>query len=298
MLKQQRVERKKKILFIINPISGGRTKNNTPYAIDQFLDKEKFSFEIKFTEFRGHASQLAEQAFLVNIDIVVAVGGDGTINEVASIAMKYNKPMGILPLGSGNGLARFLGIPIALPKAINVLNRLEIKNIDSGHLGGKAFFNLAGMGFDAHVSDIFSRDKNRGLFGYIRLGLAEVLSYKPQKYLLEVDGKRYERKAYAISIANSSQYGNDVIVAPLASVTDGFLDVCIIKNFSLFKLPVLVYIMLKGTAKQSKLIEIIKGKQIKITREKAAAVHVDGEPLQMSAEIEAGILELSLKVIV
>lgn len=289
---------KTKILFIINPISGGRKKNDIPDAIDKFLDKEKFSFGIKFTERGGHAAELAEQALQADTDIVVAAGGDGTINEVAGMAMKYNKPLGILPLGSGNGLARFLEIPITLPKAISVLNKLQIKNIDSGHLCGKAFFNLAGMGFDAHVSAIFSRDKSRGLFGYIRLGLAEVLSYKPQQYFLEIDGKHYKRKAYAISIANSSQYGNNVIVAPLASITDGFLDVCIIKDFSLFKLPMLVYVMLKGTAKESKLIEIIKGKKIKITREKDAAVHVDGEPLQMSAEIEAGVVALSLKVIV
>ena len=289
---------RKKILFIINPISGGKSKTDIPEALDRFLDKNIFTSQIKFTEYVGHGSEIAEDALRNDTDMVVAAGGDGTINEIASIAMKYNKPMGILPLGSGNGLARFLEIPTDLPKAIAVINKLNTIKIDSGHLCGKPFFNLAGIGFDAHVSEVFAKDKSRGLFSYIKLGLAEVLSYKPQDYLIEIDGKQYNRKAYAISIANSSQYGNDVIVAPHASVTDGLLDVCIIKNFSLFKLPILVFVMLKRTARESKLIEIIKGKQIKITREKEDAVHVDGEPLRMASSLEAGIVEKSLEVIV
>ncbi|MET4080964.1 diacylglycerol kinase (ATP) [Pedobacter sp. UYP30] len=289
---------RKNILFIINPISGGKNKVDIPAAINRYLDKEVFNPDIKFTEFGGHASALAEAALAGDTEIVVAAGGDGTINEVACMVLKYKKTLGILPLGSGNGLARFLEIPTDLQKAIALLNKQQTKNIDSGHLCGKPFFNLAGMGFDAHVSAIFAKDKSRGLFGYIRLGLAEVLSYKPQEYLIEIDGKQFTRKAYAISIANSSQYGNDVIVSPYASVTDGFLDVCIIKSFPLIKLPMLVFVMIKRTAKKSNLIEIIQGKQIKITREKEAAVHVDGEPLHMSADLEAGIVEQSLKVIV
>ena len=287
-----------KILFIINPISGGKSKVDIPDAIDKYLDKKHFNPDVRFTKYQGHASKLAEAALAGDTDIVVAAGGDGTINEVACMAQRYNKTMGILPLGSGNGLARFLEIPTDIPKAIALLNKLQVKKIDSGQLCGKPFFNLAGMGFDAHVSAIFAKDKSRGLFGYIRLGLAEVLSYRPQEYLIEIDGKQFKRKAYAISIANSSQYGNDVIVSPYASVTDGFLDVCIIKSFPLIKLPMLVFVMIKGTARESNLIEIIKGKQIKITREKEAAVHVDGEPLYMAANLEAGIVEQSLKVIV
>ncbi|MGY3054210.1 diacylglycerol kinase (ATP) [Pedobacter sp. UYEF25] len=289
---------KTNILFIINPISGGKSKVDIPDAIDRYLDKKQFNSDVKFTKYQGHASEIAEAALAGNTDIVVAAGGDGTINEVASMAQKYNKPIGILPLGSGNGLARFLEIPTDMQKAIGLLNKHEIKKIDAGHLCGKPFFNLAGMGFDAHVSAIFAKDKSRGLFGYIRLGLAEVLSYKPQEYLIDIDGKTFKRKAYAISIANSSQYGNDVIVSPYASVTDGFLDVCIIKKFPLIKLPMLVFVMIKGTARESDMIEIIKGKQIKIKREKEAAVHLDGEPLTMCADLEAGIVEQSLKVIV
>ena len=286
------------ILFIINPISGGRGKLRIPDFIDQYLDKEKFSPNFVFSEYVGHAGELADEAATKNFDVIVAAGGDGTINEVASKVLKHKKILGILPLGSGNGLARFLRISKNLRYALSLINNFNVDEIDTAEFNTKCFFNLAGMGFDAHLSAVFSKDKKRGLSGYVKLGFKEVFNYKAQTYLLNIDGVAYTRKAFAISIANSSQYGNDVYIAPNASVKDGLLDVCIIKPFPIIKLPLLGYVMLRGKAETSDMIEIIKGKNIKITREKAGAVHVDGEPLQMGTEIEAVIKPLSLKVIV
>ncbi|WP_225872233.1 diacylglycerol/lipid kinase family protein [Pedobacter frigidisoli] len=286
------------ILFIINPISGGRGKLAIPDFIDKYLDKEKFNPNFVFSEYVGHAAELADEASIKNFDVIVAAGGDGTINEVATKVLKHNKILGILPLGSGNGLARFLSIPKNLRYALTIINSLKVDQIDSAEFNGKCFFNLAGMGFDAHLSSVFSEDKKRGLSGYLKLGFQEVFHYKAQTYLLNIDGKEYTRKAFAISIANSSQYGNDVYIAPNASVKDGLLDVCIIKPFSLLKLPVLSYVMLRGTAETSDMVEIIKGKNIVITREKEGAVHVDGEPLQMGKHIEGLVKPLSLNVIV
>jgi len=286
------------ILFIINPISGGRGKLRIPDFIDQYLDKEKFSPNFVFSEYVGHAGELADEAATKNFDVIVAAGGDGTINEVASKVLKHKKILGILPLGSGNGLARFLRISKNLRYALSLINNFRVDEIDTAEFNNKCFFNLAGMGFDAHLSAVFSKDKKRGLSGYVKLGFKEVFNYKPQTYLLNIDGVEYTRKAFAISIANSSQYGNDVYIAPNASVKDGLLDVCIIKPFPIIKLPLLGYIMLRGKAETSDMIEIIKGKNIKITREKAGAVHVDGEPLQMGIEINAVVNPLSLKVIV
>lgn len=286
------------ILFIINPISGGRGKLRIPDFIDKYLDKEKFSPNFVFSEYVGHASELADEALSKNFDIIVAAGGDGTINEVGTKVLLHNKILGVLPLGSGNGLARFLNIPKNLRQALLVINAMKVDQIDTATFNNKCFFNLAGMGFDAHLSSIFSQDKKRGLTGYVKLGFQEVFNYKAQTYLINIDGQEYKRKAFAISIANSSQYGNDVFIAPNASVKDGLLDVCIIKPFSILKLPVLSYVMLRGTAETSDMIEIIKGKNIKITREKAAAVHVDGEPLQMGTDIEVLVNPLSLKVII
>jgi len=286
------------ILFIINPISGGRGKLRIPDFIDKYLDKEKFSPNFVFSEYVGHAGELADEAATKNFDVIIAAGGDGTINEVATKVLKHNKILGILPLGSGNGLARFLNISKNLRYALSIINNFKIDEIDTAEFNKKCFFNLAGMGFDAHLSAVFSKDKKRGLSGYVKLGFKEVFNYKAQTYRLEIDGKAYTRKAFAISIANSSQYGNDVFISPNASVKDGLLDVCIIKPFPIIKLPLLGYVMLRGKAETSDMIEIIKGKNIKITREAAGAVHVDGEPLQMGVEIEAVVNPLSLKVIV
>ncbi|WP_316826754.1 diacylglycerol/lipid kinase family protein [Pedobacter miscanthi] len=286
------------ILFIINPISGGRRKLRIPDFIDKYLDKEKFSPNFVFSEYVGHAGELADEAAIKNFDVIVAAGGDGTINEVASKVLKHNKILGVLPLGSGNGLARFLNISKNLRYALSIINNFNIDEIDTAEFNNKCFFNLAGMGFDAHLSAVFSKDKKRGLSGYVKLGFKEVFNYKAQTYQLNIDGTDYTRKAFAISIANSSQYGNDVYIAPNASVKDGLLDVCIIKPFPILKLPVLGYVMLRGKAETSDMIEIIKGKNIKIIRETAGAVHVDGEPLQMGTEIQAVVNPLSLKVIV
>jgi diacylglycerol kinase (ATP) len=286
------------ILFIINPISGGKGKLHIPALIDRYLDKEKFSPNFSFTEYIGHAAELAEEAVAKNFDIIVASGGDGTINEVASKVLLHKKILGVLPLGSGNGLARFLNIPQNLRSAIQILNKLKTDKIDSATFNDKRFFNLAGMGFDAHLSSVFSTDKKRGLMGYVKLGLKEVFSYKPQQYIINIDGTEFKRNAFAISIANSSQYGNNVYISPAASVKDGLLDVCIIKPFPIFKLPVLGYVMFKGKAETSDMIEIIRGKHIKIQREADGAVHVDGEPLQMPSTIDVAVDPLSLEVIV
>lgn len=289
---------KTNILFIINPISGGKGKLRIPDFIDQYLDKDKFNANFVFTEYVGHAAELADEAATKNFDVIIAAGGDGTINEVATKVLKHNIVLGVLPLGSGNGLARFLNIPKNLRQAIMVINNFKVDQIDTAEFNNKCFFNLAGMGFDAHLSSAFSKDKKRGLTGYIKVGFQEVFNYKPEQYKINIDGQEYERDAFAISIANSSQYGNDVFISPKASVKDGLLDVCIIKPFPVVKLPVLSYIMLRGTAETSDMIEIIRGKNIKITRQQAGPVHVDGEPLQMEAHIEVNVKPLSLNVIV
>lgn len=285
------------ILFIINPISGGRDKLKIPALIDANLDRLKFNANFAFTEYIGHASEIAEEAANKNFDVIVAVGGDGTINEVASKVMQQNKILGVLPFGSGNGLARFLKIPMNTVRAIKVINNCKVSVIDTATFNEKSFFNMAGMGFDAHISSVFAGNKGRGLSGYMKLGLKEVLSYKPQTYRIAIDGREYLRKAFLVSIANSSQYGNNTHIAPTASVTDGLLDVCIVKEFPLYKLPVLAYEMLSAKTDRSKLVEIIKGKNIHISRVKEDAIHIDGEPFFMGTEIAVNIKPLSLNII-
>lgn len=289
---------KKKILFIINPISGGLNKASIPSLIDKYLNHETFDAEIIYSEFIGHARSLAEEGLKNQFEVVVAVGGDGTINEIASVMESSGKLMGIIPCGSGNGLARTLKIPLKNIEAIKRLNSLKTIQIDTGVLNGKKFFNMAGMGFDAHISSLFSENKKRGFGGYIKTTFNEVAKYKPDDYHLEVDGKLYNEECFMLSIANSSQYGNNAHISSTASVQDGLLDMCLIKPFPIYVFPSLGYRMFSKTTESSKYVRIIKGKEILIKRVKAGPVHLDGEPQQMGTDISVTIKHLSLNLIV
>ena len=286
---------KKTILFIINPISGGKSKLNFPSLVEKYLDATIFSPSFIFTTGAGHAGKLALEN--PDTDIIVAVGGDGTINEVASVLESSGQIMGIIPCGSGNGLARSIGLPLRDIDAIKRLNHLRTIRIDSGSLNGRKFFNMAGVGFDAHISHQFSTHIKRGLGGYIQTTFREINAYLPQNYTLTLDGKICTRKAFMISIANSSQYGNNAHISPFASVKDGLLDICIIKPFPLYFFPVMVYRMFSRTAHLSRYVEIIRAANILIKREKADLVHVDGEPVLMDSELNIKIKPLSLLVL-
>jgi diacylglycerol kinase (ATP) len=288
---------KGKALFIINPISGGKTKDGVPELIEKHLDTTAFKSTIIFTDGVSHARQIAKEA-VGRFEVNVAVGGDGTVNEIASAIVSTGTTLGIIPYGSGNGLSRFLGISMDAKKAIKTLSTGNVEVIDSAKLNGQPFFNMAGMGFDAHISEVFSHGKKRGFFTYIKTSLQEIAKYKSQTYHLEIDGKAYEREAFMVSIANSSQYGNDAHISPNASVQDGLLDICVIQKFPLWRFPEMGIRMLTKTSDKTKYVEIIRGKHIKIKREGPGPVHLDGEPQIMDADIEVEVIPNSLKVIV
>ncbi len=288
---------KRKILFVINPISGGKSKYNFPDKIDKYLDKSKFDAECVFTEYNGHGSILAAEAIKNGIEILVAVGGDGTINEVATEVDGTDKLMGIIPFGSGNGLARSLGIPLKEVQAIKRINKLHISKIDTGTFNGRKFFNMAGIGFDAQISARFAENVKRGLRNYIKIAFSEVSNYRSQNYHLQIDGKEYEYKAFMISIANSSQYGNNAHISPFASLNDGLLDICILRPFPLYKFPALALRMFRKNTHKSNYLEIIQGSEIIIRREREAAAHLDGEPFNMGTELSIGINPKSLNIL-
>lgn len=288
---------KRKALFIINPVSGGKKKDNVPDLIQKSLDANLFEPSIVFTDSAMHGSQLAHDA-IGQYQYIIAVGGDGTINEIASSIAGTGTVLGILPFGSGNGLARFLGIPMNTEKAIQTLNGLHTESIDAAKLNGQWFFNMAGMGFDAHISEVFSHDKTRGFGAYIRSAFREIANYKSDTYHIEIDGKTYEREAFMLSLANSSQYGNNAHVSPHASVQDGLLDVCIIRQFPLYRFLEMGIRMFTKTAEGSKYVEIIRGRHIIIKRSGPGPVHLDGEPQIMGAETEINVFPGSLNIIV
>lgn len=289
---------KKNILFIINPISGGKNKSTFRKLAEANLDHSQFSSEYVFSQSVGHAHQLANQAVRDGFDVVVAVGGDGTINEVASAIEGSGTIMGIVPCGSGNGLARALKITLDRKAAIQTLNHFKIEKIDTGAFNDRSFYNMAGIGFDAHISSCFAKIAKRGFQGYVRTAFSEISKYEPEQYRIEIDGHAVERTAFMICLANSSQFGNNAHVAPKASLRDGLLDVCIIKPFPLYHFPVMGLHMFTKTADRSRYVEIIKGKDIRISRLVEGSVHVDGEPLQMGKELQVKVKPLNLQVLV
>lgn len=288
---------KSNILFIINPISGGKKKQKIPALIETYLDRSKFNANFSFTSYIGHAAEIAEEAANKNFDIIVAVGGDGTINEIAGKIIGQQKILGIIPFGSGNGLARALNIPMDAKKAIKVINALHVATIDAATLNNKYFFNMAGIGFDAHISAAFVGNKTRGFKGYLQMVLKEIKSYVSETYEITIDGIPYKRDAFILSVANSSQYGNNVHISPKSTLNDGVLEVCIVKPLAWYKLLVLAYEMLRSKTHRSKWVEIISGKQISIVRGKENAIHIDGEPFFMGKNIEIEIIPLALNVI-
>lgn len=288
---------RKKILFIINPISGGKSKKHLPDIIRQEINADVFDCSCVFTEYVGHARELAQAAINNDTDVVVAVGGDGTINEIASTLVDSPKIMGIIPMGSGNGLATSLGIPFHPAKAVQVINRFRQMTIDSATLNGHPFFNVSGIGFDAEISTRFARDKTRGLWGYVKNTFAEIINYQPDWYTIKLNGEVIKRRAFMISLANSSQYGNNAHIAPEASLTDGLLDFCVIKPFPLYMFPVLAYRLFSKTAHRSKYIEIFKAREISVERDAPGAVHLDGEPQEMGNCLDIVLKPATLNII-
>jgi len=287
---------KRKALFIINPISSGKKKDQVPALIKKILDHTQFEATIVYTERAMHGGDLAKDAVGV-YDYVIAVGGDGTVNEIASAIVGTNIALGIIPFGSGNGLARFLGIPMDTGKSIETINAERVEVIDSAKLNGQRFFNLAGMGFDAHIAEVFSHDKNRGFWAYIKSSFREISNYKAETYHINIDGTEYVRDAFMLSIANSSQFGNNAHVSPYASVQDGLLDVCIIKQFPLWRFIEMGIRMFAKTADKSKYVEIIRGKNVTIRRSTDGPVHLDGEPQTIGTEANIEIVPASLRII-
>lgn len=284
----------------MNPVSGGKKKDGVPKLIGNYLDTSLFDATFSFSEGITHARELAKQA-IGQYDIVVAVGGDGTVNEVASAIVNSDTALGIIPFGSGNGLSRFLGIPMDVRGAVETFNKTRVETIDSALFNGQPFFNMAGLGFDAHISNVFSQGKNakkRGFYSYFKSSLQEVLNYKSQLYHIAIDGREYDREAFMLSFANSSQFGNNAHVSPKASVQDGMLDVCVVKPFPLYKFPEMALRMFNKTADKSPYVEIIRGKQIHVTRTGKGPAHLDGEPQIIGTDAEINIIPNSLNVIV
>ncbi|MBV3413580.1 diacylglycerol kinase family lipid kinase [Prevotella copri] len=289
---------KKKIVFIMNPISGTASKASIPNLIDSILDKDRFEYEIRTTERAGHASEIASEAKEAHVDIVVAVGGDGTVNEVARAIVHSDTALGILPCGSGNGLARHLMLPMNLKKSIEIINQCEIHDLDYGVINGYPFFCTCGMGFDAFVSMKFAESGKRGPISYAENILREGLKYQPETYTLEDETGTKQYKAFLISCANASQYGNNAYIAPQASMSDGLMDVVIMEPFDVLEAPQVSFDMFNKTLDKHSKIKSFRCKKLHITRTKPGVIHYDGDPVMTGADIDVHLEEKGIKIIV
>ena len=292
----------KSIAFIINPISGAKETQNAkrklPKLIMQTLDMEQWLPNIVFTEYAGHATELAHQYARMGFDAVVAVGGDGTVNEVARGLKDTKTALGILPMGSGNGFARHLNIPIRPQKALEMINHSEPINVDYGLANGRLFVSTCGTGFDAVVADNFAGSNKRGFMTYLQNTLKVAFSYQPQTYHIVGDGLDVTHKAFLITFANANQWGYEAMIAPKASVQDGKMDIMLMSSHAILGSASLALRLFTGSIDNSYFMDTIRAKEITLEREEVAPFHIDGDPVEMDKDIHIKIVADGLKVLV
>ena len=288
---------KKRSIFVVNPISGTQGKKAILKCIDERLDRSIYDYSIVKTEYAGHATQIAANAVREKVDVVVAIGGDGTINEIARSLVHTETALGIIPCGSGNGLARHLRIPMEPKAAIDVINRGYELCIDYGKINNILFFCTCGVGFDAFISLKFADSGKRGLLTYLENTLHESLRYQPETYEIENEEGTVKYKAWLIACGNASQYGNDAYITPQASLTDGLMDVTIMEPFTVLDVPSLSFQLFNKTIDQNSRVKTMRAKKIKIHRTNDGVMHFDGDPLMAGKELEVEIIPSGLRVI-
>lgn len=287
----------KNIVFILNPISGTGDKGGIPAIIDREIDHSAYRVVITQSEYAGHAAEIATRSVADGADIVVAVGGDGTINEVARSLVHTRAALGIVPNGSGNGLARHLRIPMDIRKALRIINACRVEVMDYGVINDYPFFCTCGMGFDAFISLKFAESGRRGPRTYVENVLREGLKYKPETYEVTDDTGAHEYKAFLIACANASQYGNNAYIAPRATMTDGLMDVIIMEPFDVFDVPQLSIDMFTKTLENNSKIKSFRTKRIHIRRASPGAIHYDGDPVMTGNDIDVHIEERGIRII-
>ncbi len=290
--------KKKSIVFVVNPISGTTNKRSIVRHIEEGIDKQKYNTVIKHTEYAGHAVEIAAECVSKGIEIVVAIGGDGTVNEVARSLVHTQTALGIIPCGSGNGLARHLQIPMDVKGAIDVINKGVTECVDFGKINNIPFFCTCGVGFDAFVSLKFASSRKRGLLTYLENTLRESLKYKPDTYEIEDENGTFRYKAFLIACANASQYGNNVYIAPQASMCDGLMDVIILQPFTVLDVPTLALQLFTKKLDKSNLIKTIRCKKIHIHREHEGVIHFDGDPIMTGENIDVELFSKGLNIVV
>ena len=291
-------QNKKRIYVIINPISGTDSKKTVLQRIGSELSCIGTTLTIQFTEYLGHASILTKQAISEGATCIIAVGGDGTVNEIARTLIHTDVVLGIIPKGSGNGLARELHIPMDSAKAVEIIKQGLSKDIDACMANEKVFFCTCGVGFDAMVSKKFAKEKRRGSLTYLKNTIETYLKFKPEVYELLIDNQRIKEKAFLVACGNASQYGNNAYIAPHADIQDGKIDLTILTPFTYLDIPPLALQLFTKQIDKNSNIRSFRANKLSIIRKKAGIMHLDGESIDAEARIDISVLPKALRVIV
>lgn len=271
----------KRIMLIVNPISGTGNKKDVPEVVERTLAAEGYSTDVRFTGGRGDATMFASEASDKGYYGVLACGGDGTVNETARALCGSQTALGILPAGSGNGLARHLGIPVDVELAMEIVCQRNVVPSDYGSVNGVPFFCTFGMGFDAAVSHRFARQNHRGLLSYVRSALSEYVQFRPTTYTISANGKLLTEKAFLVAVCNASQWGNNAYIAPEASLTDGLLDITVVHSGSPIDAAVMGMDIFTGFISKNTMVHCFRAPAAVIYRSEKGEAHVDGEPMML-----------------
>lgn len=266
-------------MLIINPISGTGKKTGLDTKVEKAMSQAGYNLDIRLTTCRGDATRLAAEAVSKGYDVVLAAGGDGTINETAQALCGSEVKFGIIPSGSGNGLARHIGIPISVDAALDVISRGIVAKCDYGTVNNRPFFCTFGVGFDAAVSHSFAQQSRRGFFTYLKSALTQYIHYKPDTYTISANGKILTERAFVVACCNASQYGNNAYIAPKASITDGLLDIIIIHQGSPIDTAMVGMDLFTGYIDSNTLIHSLRAPAAVIYRSNEGPAHIDGEPM-------------------
>ena len=278
---------KRQCLLIVNPRSGTSEKARVIKHAIEHLSCNGWNVDVAYTERPAHATELAANAVNMGFEAVVAVGGDGTVNETARALVNTSATLGIIPMGSGNGLARHMNIPVNPFRAIEIISGGNIEVCDYCTVNEHPFFCTFGVGFDAAVAQRFaSMPANRGFVNYIHSSFHEFINYKPQIYTILSDNETITENAFEVVCCNAAQYGNNAFIAPHASVTDGLMDITIIHDASKFSHMLSGIDLMIGTIHENTRIHTFKTKELTITRDANGPVHLDGEPMLMGNQLK------------
>lgn len=289
---------KRKYLTIINPHSGTSRKTNIPELAYNILSESDSELYFVYTNDQGHVAQIIDDVVGQGFDVVIGVGGDGTINEVADAVRPTSMTMGVIPMGSGNGLARSLDIPMDPEEALEVIRRGYVKRIDCCEANGVPFFVTFGVGFDAQVTASYDQKSFRGPLSYVFSTVDQFIKHKSSLYRLHLNGEVIEQKAFLVTCANADQYGNNAIIAPEAELDDGLFDVVVIRNMSLLKAPRVAINLFTKNINESASIDIYRTNHLIIEREEEGYAQVDGELLELGRRIEITIQKQQLPILV